>query len=144
MNYELLLLFVGIALFAYWINYCMGTPLASNPNDVDIQAIFFFIPYTLAVRKLKQYHLWTEIKSQWVAELQLTHGARERNQARKNHMREVYVAGREFFTWEKSFLCPVCLQFWATFAIWALFIHDFLALSALYYLANHFLIRKIL
>lgn len=143
MSLELFLLFVGVMLFAYWSNYCMGTPLARNPADIDVNAIFFFIPYMMAVRKLKKFHLWKDIDEQWTAEARLTNGARQLLQARREHMREVYISGREFFTWEKAILCPVCFHFWLSLLVWALFIQDHVLISSLYYLANHFFIRKI-
>lgn len=140
---NLLFLFVGVMLFAYWINYCMGVPLSKNPADIDVDAIFFFFPYTLAVRKLKKFHQWEAIQTQWMEEIRLTQGARHLLQARREHMREVYISGREFFTWERAILCPVCFHFWLSLAIWAIFVQDMILFSSLFYLANHLLIRKI-
>lgn len=140
---EFFYIFLGCMLYAYWLNYCMGSPMAKDVSDVDVNAIFFFFPYMLAVRKLKRYHLWADIEKDWRQELAVTHGARQQSQARREFMRNVYDAGREFFTWEKAILCPVCFHFWLTLIVWALFIHDQILLSSLYYLANHFFIRKI-
>jgi hypothetical protein len=121
----------------------MGSPLADDVKHVDVDSIFFFFPYMLAVRKLKKYHLWNDIDEEWRREINVTHGSKSKLQARRDHMREVFATGREFFTWERGLLCPVCFHFWLTLFVWALFIQDAILISALFYLANHFLIRKI-
>jgi hypothetical protein len=70
-------------------------------------------------------------------------------QALREHRRNVIRLGRELFTWEKVFLCPVCLHWWLSLQVtwtwvvvcgwqWAA-----LPVAGLTYLFLHFLIRKL-
>lgn len=147
---DLLLLMTGIMLFAWWANYVMGTPFAENPNKVDVGAIMFTIPYTLALRRLKNAGALKDIIKQHAAEMVLTKGAYQRELARSANKRDLYLTGREFFTWERSILCPVCFHFWLSLPIFwtcmcydCIFVDENVWLAVFYYLANHFIIRKI-
>lgn len=150
MNWELAILFTGVMLFSYWINYAMGGPLSDDERKVDVGAILFFIPKWLAIRRLKKIGIFHEALSEILQELAMTKNPRTRKALAKDKKRDLYLSGREFFTWERSFLCAICFHFWLTLLvglglIWFDALHaraDFF-IGVFYYLGNHFFIRKI-
>lgn len=142
----------GIMLFSYWLNYCMGTPLAKDVQDVDINAILFGIPKDMANNRIHKNGLHKMLWDKYVEEAQATPGtdAYENRLGAEEYHRNRYQYGRVFFLWEKSVLCPICLHFWMT----AIFVVACLLLNTLHvrdqfwfasfiYLFNHLLIRKI-
>ena len=150
MNWELIVLLTGLMLFAHWFNYIMGTPMADRPDGVHPREILFGIPYTLAVWRLKRKKLYYDVRRDQTRELKMAVDARTRNGVKIDHRLDLYLLGREFFTWEKSLLCPICFHWWLTVFVGVFFYWcdvfnaraDFL-LAAFTYLVNHFLIRKI-
>lgn len=150
MNYEIILLLTGLMLFAYWIVYAMGGPLSDEIKKVDIKAILFAFPYFLAVRRLKKIGIYGHIRAGLMDELAMVSDPVQKRRIRLDKKRDIYEAGREFFTWEKSFLCPICLHWWLTVLVGVvcLYFDSFnaradLYLAAFVYLVNHFIIRKI-
>lgn len=142
-------LFTGVMLFAYWLHYCMGNPMAKDVEDVDVGAIFFSLPAWLADRRLVRQLTLTEILEAQREELNVTSDPVKLADLLRDHARERYEAGRKFFSWEKSFLCPICLHWWLTLLVAAVclifgwvYLRDAGAV-ALTYLVNHFFIRKI-
>lgn len=149
MNYELILTLTGIMLFAYWFTFIMGSPLA-DPDKVNPREILFGIPLWMATRRLKMAKVWADSRASQLEELSMTKDPGTKKGLEKDHRLAILLAGREFFTWEKSILCPICLHWWVTVIVGiALLITDtFNAradffLAAFVYLANHFIIRKI-
>lgn len=147
---DVILYCTGIMLFSYWLNYCMGNPLADDISSIDVGAIFFFVPMWLAQRRIRQVGLKAELQQAAITELGMTKSVRQQNGLKKDHKRFAYVAGREFFTWEKSILCPICFHWWMTVLFCAvclsfdlLHVREHYMLLALTYLVNHFFIRKI-
>lgn len=139
----------SIMLLAYWFNYCMGTPLNDDPKKVDVGAIFFFLPLRFADRRLKRAKKWREYKEALLESWAVTQDPIRKEQLYKDHLRDRYDAGRTFFTWERSILCPICLHWWLTVILVGVFVFTFalsgyeLLLVAFTYLVNHFIIRKI-
>lgn len=139
-----------LMLFSYWLVYCMGSPLADQPRDIDKGAIFFFIPMSLATRRLKQKDLFAGLRTDLYSGLVGNEDQRNRQQWIKQHREDVVVIGREFFTWERSLLCPICLHWWLTVILlilailfgWNVFF-EFPLQTIFVYLINHFFIRKI-
>lgn len=150
MNWELILWLTGIMLFSYWFNYVMGSPLADPPNKPDVKAILFDVPNYLAVRRLHNVGALPKFMDQLLDELAVTSDPRSRNGLKTDNKLNTYLAGREFFTWERIILCPICFHFWLslTFAVILLSFdlmnarQDYL-LGCFTYLINHLIIRKI-
>lgn len=147
-NFLLWGLLIGLALFSYWLNYCMGTPLADNPNEVDVGAIFFFIPNRLARRRLKQHDLLADYRRALAEDLLATSDPVRRLELRQENRRDAYAQGRKFFTWERSLLCPICFHWWLTILVIAggllISFNLFFDLQApLAYLVTHLIIRKL-
>lgn len=150
MNWDLIVTLTGIMLFSYWFNYIMGGPLSDDAKKVDTKAILFSVPYWLAVRRLKNNGLYLSLSGDLINELSMIKDAKTKNQLRQDKRLDMYLIGREFFTWERSLLCPICLHWWLTLVIGVIFLifnimqaRADLFLAAFIYLANHFLIRKI-
>lgn len=150
MNWEIILLLTGLSLFSYWLNYIMGGPLSDDVNKIDVKAILFNFPYFLAIRRLKKLGIYGMIYGDLIQELAMTKDVKTKYRLKMDKRRDIYLAGREFFTWERSFLCPICLHWWLTLLVGAVLfsINAFHAradffLAAFVYLANHLLIRKI-
>ena len=149
-NVELILILTGVMLFSYWLNYVMGGPLSDDPRKVDVKAILFKFPYWLAKNKLIMKNLYWNTRESARQELKLTNDVRTRNQIRLEKRRDMYLMGRDFFTWERTFLCPICLHFWLTVVLAFPFLwmdlfnarEDFF-LAVFVYLTNHLIIRKI-
>jgi len=150
MNWDLILTLTGIMLFAYWLAYVMGGPLSTKADDIDGRAFLVAWPYELAIRRLVKAGLWKAITTEHINELNVTSDPKTRVQMKEDHVINTIMAGREFFTWERSLLCPICLHWWLTVVVGAVCISfdllnaraDF-GLAAFVYLVNHFLIRKI-
>jgi len=143
-------LLTGVMLFAYWAHYVMGNPMARDAEDVDVGAIFFSLPAWLADRRLVHQLTLTEILEAQREELNVTSDPVRLADLMRDHARDRYDAGRKFFSWEKSFLCPICLHWWLTLLVVAvtlafnwLDLRDHLGAAALTYLVNHLFIRKI-
>lgn len=150
MNWELILILTSIMLFAYWLNYAMGSPLADNQNDVDVKAILFDFPQWLAIRRLKQFGEYDRYITQYRKELSLTSELGQKEKTRLDFKKNMFISGREFFTWERSLLCAICLHWWlsiivGTILIWISFVQtgsDYFT-GFLTYLVLHLVIRKI-
>jgi hypothetical protein len=150
MNWPLLILLTSLALFAYWVVYAMGGPLSEKPDDVDPKAILFGFPLWLATRRLKRAGMYAGILAAAIQELEMTSDPRTIRNLKTDKRRDIFIAGRDFFTWERSLLCPICLHWWATVLVGAVLLAidgmnaraDFW-LACFYYLATHLLIRKI-
>lgn len=142
--------FSSIMLFAYWLVYCMGSPLADQPRDIDKGAILFFIPMWFAIRRLKENDLYAGMRNELYNGLIQNKDPKNRQEWRKQHREDLIVIGREFFTWERSLLCPICLHWWLTVLLmplalvfgWSAFF-IFPLQTIFVYLLNHFFIRKI-
>lgn len=142
-------LLIGLMLFAYWFNYCLGSPMA-DPSRVDAGAILFFIPYSLAKRRMKG-NLFDQSVEAWREQLSMTSDAIGATTALQDHRHNVVVQARILFSWERGLLCPVCLHWWLS--IWAGWVwvvaQHFkmppldIAVGAITYLFLHFIIRKI-
>lgn len=150
MNWDLIVTLTGLMLFAYWFAYVAGGPLSSKADDIDGGAFLIALPYLLAIRRLARAGVWKGIWSNFIQELDLTSDPKTKAQLRKDHKVNTIMAGREFFTWERSLLCPICLHFWLTVLVGLVFIsfnimhaRADLFLAAFVYLVNHFIIRKI-
>ncbi len=150
MNIELIYLFTSLALYAYWLNFIMGGPLADDTKKVDAGAILFFVPFKLAARRLNKNGLLCGTVSEQLDELHLTKDVFLQKELKKDHRLAIYLKGRELFTWEKSLLCPICFHWWLTLIVGLmLFIFDGfniradILFAAFLYLVNHLLIRKI-
>lgn len=143
-------LLTGVMLFSYWIHYCMGSPMAKDVDDVDVGAILFFIPEWLGNRRLAHQNVLADITENQLSELAITDDPVKMADLMNDHARFKYESGRKFFSWEKSFLCPICLHWWLTVLVinlciifgW-LHMGGHLGAVALTYLVNHFFIRKI-
>ena len=150
MNWEIILTLSGIMLFAYWLNYAMGSPLAAKPDDVDPKAILFDIPFILSIRRLKEYGVYLQFQNKLGEELAVTKDKVNREKAIVDSKLDKLLAARELFTWERSLLCPICLHWWLSvlvgaFLLWFDLLNaraDFLQ-AALTYLILHLIIRKI-
>ena len=150
MNWEIILTLTGIMLFAYWLNYIMGSPLAAKPDDVDPKAILFEFPYFLAIRRLKEYGVYLEYQNKLVEELAVTKDKINQEKAIVDSKLDKMLAGRELFTWERALLCAVCSHWWFSVIVGIIFVSfdllnaraDFLQ-AALTYLVLHLIIRKI-
>lgn len=149
MNWELITLLTGLMLFAHWFNFITGTPLA-DPDKVDVRAILFGLPYAMAARRLKLEGIFTKMRAAMSQELLVTSDPKTRNGLKKDNRASIYLTGRDFFTWEKSILCPICLHWWLTVIVaMVLLAFDLMGargdffLGAFTYLVNHFIIRKI-
>lgn len=148
-------LLLGIALFAYWLNYCMGTPLADDETKanrgVDVGAIFFFVPHWMAKRRLKDHNLLAEFRHTLAEDLlAVPRDPVRRLELRKSAREDMYLAGRKFFTWERSILCPICLHYWLSVLIVGMILltgysHIFHGWGQLVlaYLVTHLIIRKL-
>lgn len=150
MNWDLILTLTGLMFFAYWFAYIMGGPLSKQADDIDPTAILLAIPYELAIRRLVQAGLWKGITTELINDLAVTSDPKTRLQMKRDHRVNTIMAGREFFTWERSLLCPICLHWWLTVLVGFVFIsfdllhaREGFFLAAFVYLVNHFLIRKI-
>lgn len=124
--------------------------MAEKHDGIRSREILFGLPFWLAKRRLKRQNLWVDLNSSKVAELAVTSDKQVRHALKYDHIRDLYLAGREFFTWEKSLLCPICFHWWITVAVGAVLLAFNLLdaradypLAALTYLVNHFIIRKI-
>lgn len=150
MNYELIIWITGLMLFAYWLNYVFGSPLADGPHRPDPGAILASFPRALAWRRLRKEKLADEYWSRLQEMLGFAREAKIRRQTFKDWQLDILEAGRVFFTWERTILCPVCFHFWAT-VIFGVICLSFnllharqdLLLAGFTYLLNHFFIRKI-
>lgn len=149
MNWELIMALTGLMLFSFWLNYIMGNPLA-DPGKVNVGEIMFWIPEKLARRRLKLLGTLRKIASRHDNEIMMTQDPETKRKLKEDQRLDVYLAGREFFTWEKSLLCPICFHWWLTVIVGIfLLIFDGLNaradffLAAFAYLVNHFFIRKI-
>ncbi len=145
---QLVLLLIGAMLFAHWFYYVVGTPLAARVDDINVTAMLSFIPYLLARRRLKGAMLDAALEF-WRQEHQLANDPHNELLALREHRRNVIRLGREFFTWEKVFLCPVCLHWWLSLQVtwtWVV-IHGWqwhaVPVAALTYLFTHLIIRKL-
>lgn len=151
MNWELIALIMGIMLFAYWFIYLMGGPLSDDPDKVDIKAILFAIPNALAIRRLKKLGIYRPMMNELAEELAVTSDPKTRNGLILDKRRDIYLAGRDFFTWERSLLCPVCFHWWLTLIVASVLLvldlmnarGDFF-LGGFSYLVAHLIIRKII
>lgn len=149
MNWEIIMALTGLMLFSHWLNYIMGLPLA-DAGKVNVREILFFVPEYLARRRLKRLGLFDKLSKQQSQEIAMASDPKTRRELKTDQREDLYLAGREFFTWEKSLLCPVCFHWWLTVIVGALFLifdvldarADFF-LGAFTYLVNHFIIRKI-
>lgn len=132
----------------------MGSPLADDPKKenrgVDTGAILFFIPFILAELHLINRKLAKDMAAAYRNERNITTEPVAQIRARQAHRANAYLTGREFFTWERSLLCPICLHWWLTVLfVWISLVADwnFVTLYpgqiALAYLVNHLIIRKI-
>lgn len=150
MNWELICTLTGLMLFSYWLNYVMGGPLSDDPKHVDVKAILFAFPNWLAIRRLKEKGLYASMRTELMNELMVTTDARVKHGLRVDKRLGIYLAGREFFTWERSLLCPICLHWWLTLLVGVALVYadamnaraDFF-LASFVYLVNHLIIRKI-
>lgn len=149
-NWELFLWLTGIMLFAYWFIYAVGGPLSDDPKKVDERAILFNIPNGLATRRLAAKGLMKGIRKSLTQELIMTTDPVVRIGLIRDKRKDAFLIGREFFTWERSLLCPVCLHWWLTIIFAALVLAlDLLHARAnflpgvLVYFVNHLIIRKI-
>lgn len=150
MNWDLILTLTGIMLFAYWFAYIMGGPLSKHADDIDGKAILVGFPYWLAVRRLIQAGTWKAITTELINDLAVTSDPKTKVEMKEDHRVNTIMAGRVFFTWERSLLCPICLHWWLTLLVgFVLIAFDLMharadfGLAAFVYLVNHFLIRKI-
>jgi len=150
MNYEIIFILTAIMLFSYWFNYVLGGPLADDIHRVDPKAILFSFPNYLAIRRLKHLKVYREMTRQLSDELAMTKDEVTKQRLRQDKKRDIYVAGREFFTWERSLLCPICLHWWLSVIAGIILIWSGVAQTGvdyftgfLAYLVNHLLIRKI-
>lgn len=141
----------GLMLFSYWIIYCLGSPLARDRQHVDPTAIGFFVPHWLAYRRVRLHNVAGTLEDQHLIEYNVTTDPVQRQRMRREMKLDVLESGREFFTWERSLLCPVCLHWWITLLAVALFVvfnwlnlRDHLWWAAFAYLSNHLFLRKIL
>lgn len=149
-NYYLPLILSGIMLFAYWLNYIMGSPLATDPKDVDQKAILFSVPESLSNAVLKDYGLYEERQKKLRQELQLAPDRATKDKMISDARLGDLLEARELFTWQRSLLCPICLHWWLTVIVGIFFLWfdlfnaraDFF-LAAFYYLVLHLIIRKI-
>jgi hypothetical protein len=149
-NPSLWIAFTSIMLFSYWLVYCMGSPLASNPRDIDTGGILFFIPLAMARRRLKENDLLARQRTELTQSLLATSDPKTRQEFISQYREDIMVLGRMFFAWERSFLCPICLHWWLTVLVvllalmfgWA-DIYTYPLQTAFVYLVNHFIIRKI-
>lgn len=146
MSYDLIFLMVTLSLFPYWFSFSMGNPLAKE-ESIDVHAILFFIPLSFAIKRLEDNNLLSCIVDHQDEEMKLEKNIWRQMEAREAQKKALYVAGRDFFTWEKMFLCPVCLHFWLTvvaFPFALIFLSsEFLPFVFLYFV-THLFIRKIL
>lgn len=149
MNWEIILLLTALMLFAYWFNYVMGGPLA-EPSKVDAGAFLFVIPNSWAIARLKDLNIYKDFHQDFIQEISMTQDKKTRLGLVKDHKLTAYLAGREFFTWERSVLCPICFHWWLTIAVGAVLLgfnllhaREHVPLAAFTYLVNHFIIRKI-
>lgn len=150
MNYELILWLIGLMLFAYWFNYIIGSPLSDKPEDVDAKAILFDFPHFLATQRLKKNNLYKQAVRRRIEELNFGSDPATKVGLKFDLKKDEFLKGREFFTWERSLLCPICLHFWLTiiFGVFCLSFDllnaraDFL-LACFTYLSTHLIIRKI-
>lgn len=150
MNWELIITLTGLMLFAYWFTYVVGSPLADDPKNIDGGAFLVALPFSLSVRRLKKANLWPRIYLSFIQDRDVTSDPKTRAQMKKDHVIATIESGRVFFTWERSFLCPICLHFWLTVLVGLVFIlfdimhaRADIFLAAFVYLVNHFIIRKI-
>jgi hypothetical protein len=133
--------------FCDWNNYVLGRPLAT---DYDVTSIMFWLPEALARRKIRRRHMliWRDEADETViAEMAATKDPTQRQEIWQSHRRYVYEYGRQFFTWEKAFLCPVCLHWWLSLiflgVMWAFGYTFDHGIALLLYLMTHYLIKKI-
>lgn len=153
MNPEILTLwlsFTSVMLFSYWLVYCMGSPLADQPRDIDTGGIFFFVPLYLATRRLKQVDLLAAQRREYTSAMLNSDDPKTRQELTKMYRETIMILGRMFFTWERSLLCPICLHWWLTVLVmllalifgWSAF-YIYPIQTIFVYLLNHLIIRKI-
>lgn len=140
----------GIMLFAHWLNFVMGTPLAEDPKHVDTGAFLFDWPLAMARRRLRQYGKLAPMRAELKEDLTHAKDRARRRELKLEAQRNMLVEGRKLFTYEKAVLCPVCLHWWLTVIFVAIcltfdyyHIDAHLGAAMLTYLVNHFFIRKI-
>jgi uncharacterized membrane protein YagU involved in acid resistance len=148
MNWELILIVTSIMLFAYWVNYLMGSPLA-KPEDIDERAILFRFPLWLAERRLPP-EVMAALKTNFYEEINHTSDFITKVGLNYDFKKNILLKGRELFTWERAILCPVCLHWWLSVLVGVIFLtFDLLNAradfpqAALTYLILHLIIRKI-
>jgi len=148
MNWELILLLTGIMLFSYWLNYIMGSPLATDPNDIDVKAILF--PGFLGKRRLRQYGLYVGRKNSLAQDLSVTKDKATKRKTIIDARLGDFLEARELFTWERAILCAICFHWWLSVLIGIIWLSfDFMNARAdffqavLAYLVLHLIIRKI-
>lgn len=144
---DLTLWLTGLMLLAYWFNYVIGSPLS---DSFDVRAILAQFPLGLADRRLASLGRLKDIKDEEKAELELTHGDRLFWQTVQDQRKARLEEAKNWFTWERSLLCPICLHWWLTATFGAICLtFDLLHARELWlwagfiYLVNHLLIRKI-
>lgn len=146
---ELVAILTGLMLFSYWLIYCYGSPLNDDAKHVDTRAILGFVPYYLAQRRLEQKGLLKSARSQYQEGMRFAADLKEKVQTQRDYDLDIVIAGRFFFTWERSLLCAVCFHWWLTCGMVAFLVGtgfvrcEDLGLVALTYLVNHLFIRKI-
>src|SRR3954469_17544290 len=107
----------GLMFFCHWFYYCLGKPLADSQDDIDVGGIFNFIPRLLADRRLRRHTMDAELRESFVSGIAVVRGSYQKLVTRKDYIRHRITVGREFFTWEKTFLCPVCLHWWLSLVL---------------------------
>jgi hypothetical protein len=154
MNWELIIWLTGLMLFTYWFNYVMGSPAADDIAKVDVNGILFELPFSLAYRRLimrrDRKAKLESIEEHYREEQSVTSDPLTEWGLYEDERREIFRVGREFFTWERSITCPICLHWWLTVIFGAVCIslnllharEDYL-LAGFTYLLNHLFIRKI-
>lgn len=150
-NWDIVIFLTGIMLFCYWLNFAMGNPLSSNQTAIDTSAILFFVPKFFAIRRLKSENLLRNLKDHFDQEIAIAcNDPVLETHLSHDYDRNIFLTGRQFFTWEKMFLCPVCFHWWVTLAVSTAFVFsdwhgavDYRLGIIFTYLVNHLLIRKI-
>jgi hypothetical protein len=136
-------------LFAYWLNYIMGSPLATDPKDIDERAILFSFPLWLAKQRLTKDY-FKDMKSRFYQEINITSDYITKVGLGRDFKKDILFKGRELFTWERSLLCPICFHWWLSVIAGVVLLWDdslnaradFLQ-AVLAYLVLHLIIRKI-
>lgn len=149
MDLVIIFILTGAMLFSYWLAYIMGGPMSDDPKHVNPRAILFSFPEWLAKRRLTTFDLF-DLYKQFGEEINLLHDYVEKVKANYEYKKDVFLKGRELFTWEKTLLCPICFHFWLSVLLGAILIisgrvdtWDDFGFGFLLYLVNHLIIRKI-